>query len=275
MAASIRSAWRNPLAYPAGMPASLDVLHPAAANMRMAAVSSPGNMVSLLTGLNGAISSTPVWTVDGVIGPATTINGPGGMSVRFPGGSTTAETVITFGCIFNANSVAGSQQFFGNDFSLGSSISPGINAGPVMYLSMPGRVSPQFSSLIPTVNTPYFFAASGVIASSFSAVLLNLQTGKLLAQTVSSASTPQAKSGTTLCIGQDGNNHYANASIAAISWSLTLLSPTQLLQWAREPWGLWYPDAGDDWIAIAAAGGTFSPWWAANNNRPVLGTGTI
>lgn len=269
MAAAVRSTWRNPLAYPAGIVPGFDPTHPAARNAIFSGIADGGNFVNLLTGAVGTKNGSPTANIKGVTGPGVLYQ-TGANSSTFSGCGTGSIATITMAAIVVPPTATGSQAMIYLSNGAAGDCDFYISGSNALTCYL-GGTQPSGPTLV--AGVPYFVAMSCVATvGNMTFIAKRLDTGNV---TISNPTAPTSGLSTNgaVIVGNDGFGQAFNGTVAAAMASKTLLSTWQLAQWAADPWSYWYPDAGDDWVAAAAASG-FSPWWAANNNLPVLGTGT-
>jgi hypothetical protein len=238
------SAYRfNPLAFPTWRRPGFNPEHVAVANggacylsaVATGAGTGTGTFINLLNGKRGTLGSTPAATIDGVIGPAVnyTVNN---QFSRFTGTiATTANITFALICrlslntgpVFNTTSGAGGYRitFSGNSFAIYD------NASTTLASQVTASTNIPYFSIVSYNGTTAFFAQVSLI------------TGQIQATSSTGALSPSAGNG-SLNIAWDGGDTPGMA-IAAVAYFPQSLSPSEILQWAADPWSFWYPRRTD------------------------------
>ncbi len=226
---------RGPFSYPGTKP-GFDQSHPAAAQCLFSGVAADGpNVINLLTGRQGTkTGATPV--------NKTLISGRG---IDFSGGNdnvnfafpTTTFSVATMAAIFT---LTGSSANAALVFATNAANSYGIQIG-ASNATIQAVIGATAATVVtsPVSGVPYFVVVSNN-GSPFNAVAVRLDNGILTTAATTTAS-PSAGDG-SLYVGNRGTaTRQLFGAVHALSFSNCLLTPTQLRQWAADPWSFWYP----------------------------------
>lgn len=263
----------NPFAYPAGIKFGFDPSHiaiiPQSTSLMLSAVAMlGGNFVSTRGAVGTLTGSTSA--LKPAIGPVS-IQSTTGDKVVFTVPATVFKTV-TLAAIVIPATVGGGARGIIETGSTGWRIN--IN-GSAFRLTL-GGIADITSGLTLAANVPYFLAVSAdTVTANF--VVTDLSTGKISSAAVASA-TATTTTDATLKIGNDSSFELFTGSIACVMAAVGTgttgrMSLPALKAWAADPWAFWYPRRTTDSVGAAAAGGGF-PWWAVQNNLPVIGAGT-
>ena len=129
------------------------------------------------------------------------------------------------------------------------------------------------STLVLTLNSPYFIAISAVAGVGARLVAVNLHTGQVYSQVVASATGGPTATTTVASWGKGFLNNFNGVNVACTMFGSNALSMPQLLQWAQDPWSFWYPrrfDLASMLKGDAAAGGlNLDDWiiWGRRRGR--------
>lgn len=265
----------NPNAFPAGVLPGFDPSHVGAkGQLRFSGISMGSNFLSLNPFKTGTKTSTPTAKIVGpLVGPAT--NFGTAVATSFSGMPAVADSNQTFAAIvqFDSASLANLAGIASTNGSADNGYEFFKDSTDVLMVRI-GSAN-VVTNIALAANIPYFVIITATSAVSLSGLVKRLDTGTIVTDinrsTASSAGT--ATDGTYIVGNWRALNLGLNGSLAALMISSARLSAQEMLKWAEDPWTFWYPDPNDNLVGVVAAGG-FSPWWAANNNRPVLGTGT-
>lgn len=260
---------QNPLIRPAGFSAGFDPSHPASNGTIFTAVASGNNFINANPGLYGTpqigtITGTPTASIDPIIGPSVLFGS--GNKITFSSNSAPIGPGNTIACVCMVPAGLNTGIFSSSDFRYE------INA-----LGNTFRCDGANSSLaFVGATTPYFLASSFVSTTNNVFVMAALN-GSQPIQTATVGNGASIVAGpTSWAIGFEASfGTYFTGKVAAVMGSNQVMSMSQLLGWARDPWAFWYPRAKNVWLkGTAAAGGAFLAAWARNSNLPVIGTGT-
>lgn len=242
----------NKLLFPGTLPA-LNRAHPAANGCILAIVPNGFNFFNLVNSAQGTVNNLGS-------GLSYKIFPNFGPTILYTSGT---NDVITFSGAYNGSgglTIAGITAIQGNpgttSYLLNDSATGTNGVGTQISGSgnvLDGIIAGSGTSLnaIPLsyTNVPYFIAVS-YGSSIANVVLRRLDTGAIQFQNgFSTGLTPSVGDG-TLYIGSRGAARMWDGEIAAISYSNTFLSTAQLLQWADDPWSLWYPNGFDTGQAL-------------------------
>jgi hypothetical protein len=239
---------RNRLAFPAGMATGIDPLHPASVGLSgghgISAVARGISFTDISRGAVGAINKPGATAImDGAVGPAvnftvatqditfstaniTDTNQTLAAIIRPTGGAGASRGIIQSGA---AASGSGGWALFAHSSNVFGTFAPNGTSGG------------GFSTIPVTLNVPYFIAAS-LNATLNNFVAVRLDTGQIFTSALTGLSNSPASPQSGATIGcEDQFNLQFIGSIAAAMYSPTYLSMPQLLQWAADPWGFWYP----------------------------------
>jgi len=127
------------------------------------------------------------------------------------------------------------------------------------------------SGLSLVIGRAYFAAASGGSGIPTNFVLMDLESGVIKTATagnIAANSTLDGRYG----VGVDFNAGTGTVNVGPNMWANAYYSVQQLLDWAKDPWAFWYPDAEyQDFTGIA---GSAPPPPASVNLRMMMGYGT-
>ncbi len=239
--------------FPCGVAPGFNSAHPAAQNATLAAVAQNGNFIDLLSGLRGTITGAPVANIQGVIGPNVKFGG-GTDNIAFSGkrsyGVNAAPLADTMAVIMMVNSSAAQQAFL----SLGTS---GVDSSYSFLATATSNtvfsvghqgLALASSTWAGALSVPLFIAASQSLTSATGAtqtaniVAVRLDTGQIFANSTTNAAYTAGSRNGTFNIGSRGaSSQPSTANIAAVIASDQFMSLPALVQWAADPWLLWYP----------------------------------
>lgn len=264
----------NPLIYPAGRMARFDPTHFASSGMApysgFSAVATGGNLINLLTGNAGTPDSQVSSQILGQIGntvATTASNASNG--VQFSGNKSAAPATQTLAaiCLFT-NITSGANPTAVANSGGADGLSMGAKGGTGTF-SCFGATGGDINSAITLLNNiPYFLAASANSnTSTTNFIAVNLATGKIQTDTVSSAITFTAT--TNYRIASDGFADCLVGGVAAGMYAPNFLTVAQLQRWGSDPWAFWYPRLARFAVGVAVAAGfiPYNPWPQA---APVL-----
>lgn len=232
---------RNRLVFP-GTPPRFNPAHLAACGgpIRLAAVASSGNMINLLSGAPGTPTTAIVNVTDGIIGPAATLNASTAQ-VSFSGLPVTTDTSFTAAAIVRFLTFPSYQAILHTSTAANQGYGFWLNNGNIMWREKGNNRASSGSTL--TVGVQYFVVISGIMLLTANFVAKRLDTGKILTGSISlsGVTTATASNGTcTVGNAPSVGTYPVNGNLAAAMYAVSLLSPAQLLQWADDPWSLWY-----------------------------------
>lgn len=257
----------NPFVYPASTSPGFDAKHPASLNCKFSGIASNADIINLFTGSAGTIAGAPAASIGGNLGPGVSYTGSTDESVfSFP---TTAFTAWTFGAIVKVTSFLSSGAMVmitNNNAANAEGMFFAITTGTFSVWSGSTSIS---STFIPSLNVPYFCAASFSSAAPVDFVLTNLNTGQIRSATIANSTAVTVGSG-GLYIGNRGTTRPLNGLLAAAMLSNSRVPLNSLLMWAADPWSFWYPRSNQYFVGVTSA--AFNSFWADNNNV-VIGTG--
>lgn len=257
---------RNRFAFPAGNP-GFDPMHLAAQELvqgfGVSAIATGSNFTSLLSGQPFTPSGTGLQnTIRGDFGPCAGVSGAASSGVyQLTGQSTATPSGQTVAAIFITANTNG-----GNVFAVGSS-------STILKVGNSNILRPQFGGAIQTfsvgnlpANVPVFYAASFKPATSCCLVCVRLDTGQIVGQGSISTATAAGAVGTIFAGNTSVGNQSMNGYIAALMFAPIFLSLQQLLMWAADPWGFWYPSIMSQLLVGGTAAAAFKAAWARNRN---------
>lgn len=265
----------SPFSFPNRAP-GFDVAHVAGRGTVLSCIASTGGAVNLLNGQPGSIVGSPTANLLGTMGPSTKFGANANDMVTFPFvAALVSNSPITMAVIFFPTTISAQKALIGAGNNNGILLRD--NIGPLGFRIV--GVADLSSGFTPTVNTPFFYAASARFNGTnwdHSHVLTNLNTGSIKSSTTLGTTGAIGTVGTfNFCFGNNSGTSSQPGSMAAGMIATQSLSLPQLVTWGADPWAFWYPRSNYGAIdigAIAAAGG-FKAAWAQQNNYPVIGTG--
>lgn len=234
---------RNPLAFPAGVPWGFDPTHIAAPTLwtpnLFSGVPLGANFLDLTSGVKG--TPTTVARVGDALGPAVTAS-----LIAFPNATTCPVQMTLAGIVrpttLNSNPICTTSS--NNTGGMQLQINQTTN---VLGLVLNG--SGGFATTLPAfaVGIPYFVACSVDLSNTASYklnfVVVRLDTG----QVFSLAATSSLGAMGTFTPTQSGNlavaggSNFGTTRYFAAMQSPVFLTINELLKWADDPWGFWYP----------------------------------
>lgn len=235
----------NLLSFP-GRPAGFNPAHPASANLAYSGVASgaafrglgPGNPNPVFIGSGFSAA------MDGVIGPSlgcgSSVSNANQMQVAGIGGTPTQATIA---CIARFSNLSTFNGIFGDGFS--NDVTSLFVDSTLKLMMRAGTTNTIATNLSMTTGIPYFCVASINQSTNINFLLLRLDNGAVQTQAVSVSVTMAASTSAYLVgnwpfvsLGMTGN-------LAAVMYNHAYLSIPQLLLWAQNPWGFWYPGSLD------------------------------
>lgn len=231
----------NPLAFPGGNP-GIDISHPAAATLRFACVATASNFLRIAPTITTPTltATAPTFRIDGGLGPVGVFTGAQNTNaVAFAGNPTATDSVATIAAIFRFATNSGTACPIATSNTT-AAYAINISTTPNIQSICPGTGGGTFTTLTPTAGEPYFVAISAITGNEI-AVMKNLRTGQIFTGSATGGWSAAAQNGTVNigCMSAYGQSFWG--SIAAASWSNTFMPLSQLVQWANDPWSLWYP----------------------------------
>jgi hypothetical protein len=214
-------------------------------------ISTSNGFISLLTGLPGSDGGVQTRKLDGIIGRASNYVSGGysnfaGQSSAAPSSSGTIAGVFRVNALSSIGVIFSSTGAGSGGYSLGYNTTTG---NPYVFAQGAGQA---ISGLAMAAGIPYFLAASFSLSKT-NFVLVSLNNGATLTDTQGTFGTAAASQSGTYEVGGNSNGGRSpNAIIAALMYAPgPLLSGSQLLQWASDPWSFWYPKEKDSapWAA--------------------------
>jgi hypothetical protein len=236
----------NPLAYPAGFAAGVDMNHPAIAGspawVSLACLGG-ANMVNLASGQPGTIVSGPLAVaMNGGVGPSITKNASSGAYTKFTDqAGANANQYFTAAAIFQISSLSTVSGIICNTttaatgyrtyvFTTGAA---SVQVGSGTSLSTPA------SSVV--AGVPYFFLVCNSPSGVFS-YLVNLNTGVIVSASSGTAlAAPSSTSGTFMVGNDSGSVSRVSLGLARAMFSYQPISKQQARQWCANPWAFWHP----------------------------------
>jgi hypothetical protein len=248
---------RRGLAYPGWLQSGFDPSHPASSNLMYSGVARNGSFVGLAAGnpkppFQGAGFSS---AMDGVIGPSLGCGSTTGTANELHalglGGTPTQATIAGIARFSNLSTYNG---IFGDSFS---DDVVGLFVDTTSKLMMRISGTNTVSSLAMTAGVPYFCVASVNQSTNINFLLLRLDNGSVQTQAVGVSLTMAASTASYLIANWAQLNFGMTGNLAAVMYNHSYMSMPQLLQWAQDPWGFWYPTTagivGFDAELVAAA----------------------
>jgi hypothetical protein len=210
-----------------GIAPRLNVNHPAYRKLRLAMIPVGAGAINLVNGSAGTSVSNSNSIVNTVAGPGT----PPVAENAFPVHITEAVTAGTWSAIFVYSTVASQKAMITAVASLATAVP---NTAILIINGGVPTLTPALPTLVP--GHAYFFGlVANTVAPRLSVVLHDLTTGQIF-----TATGTAAVSG-TLTIGQNFlSPGLLGLRVNATSFSAAAITPQQLLQWAQDPWSLWY-----------------------------------
>jgi hypothetical protein len=217
----------NLRAFPGTAPA-INVSHPAYNKLRVAGVAIGSGVVNLANNRPATLGGATV--VSTTAGPG--VAGASGAPVAYQNFVTETTATVTLSAIFVYTTLSATRIIFG-----GSGIQL-ASLGPSNVQIIVSGVGIALTPTLPTLvngHTYFFAASSNTSAPRISVVLADLTTGALFTATGTTAINAVLTPSTPFTGLQSFNSR-----INAQSWSSAPLTLQQLLQWAQNPWSLWY-----------------------------------
>lgn len=246
----------NPLAYPAGVAPGFDSTHVAAQSARFSVPNFVSGMVLLNfcgpTGTKTKFGTVPA-VLDSGIGPTAQFTGAGVHTrLTIAGQPAVVDTNQTIAAIIVP------QSFAGNGGGIVSTTS--ATQGACLEITSTGALkwgwlgsSSVTSTIVLSLNVPYFVAASVSAANNVNFIAVNLFTGAVQTQATTigagAASTPNGTY--TLGMQPGGNIDYAGLT-AACMVNTSFMPMAALRQWAADPWSFWYPRRQTNLVGASA-----------------------
>jgi hypothetical protein len=240
------------LEFPQGYAPGFDSGHSAARNPRYSGIATGNAFVNLLSGKASVVTGAITAGKD-VIGPVAVSPASGTAYNSIPNSfaDTTPSGATVAGIFTIQSSPANSNLLIGTNVT---------NAITAIYLSFTSLIFAVFynnvtvsSGFVPALNTPYFYAASINSGVGVNFVLVNLHTGQTKSINVAQATAIGTQGAVNYCIGGNTNGTNGGLSVAAAMYSSTYLSMSQMLVWAQDPWGFWYPPNVMDMMIFSRA----------------------
>lgn len=259
----------NPLIYPVGYRARFNPSHPASSGAYLTAVATNGNFTNLLNSAPGtAAGSTITPTINGNLGPSLDFSQGGSGRVQFTGMPTAALGNFTFAFMGIWDTVGDFTDVFCNS-TAGSGFSVRVVSSN-LNVTLGGFFATAVTYTL-LANVPYFVGISTDSTSVLNVVIRRLDTGQIYTFTDGlTASLVASTSNGTFVIGNGaGVGTGMGGALSAFLWSSPVLSLTQLMAWASDPWSSWYPRRALNLVGVAAVAGfiPYNPWPQA---APVL-----
>jgi len=236
---------QNQLSYPAGLAPGFDSTHFAAKNTRLSAVAmASGNFVNLLNGKFGTLTGTPQGSFSS-IGPVKDFGNATTDAVLFPAGSSIADAAASVALIWmtDSNYPTGNSELFNNSNSSSGCSIWSSQGGST--LKVQNNSTAIYNTTIPqAANTPYFACITFDGVDNIYTVVVNLNTGALFTATNSASTAGQLRTpASNIQIGNGWNDAApASSKIAAAAFIGNPLGFGNMLKWAEDPWGFWYPN---------------------------------
>lgn len=251
----------NKLVFPGGIP-RLNPAHPASQRCVLAAAAVPGNFSAgagasnFINLVNGAMGSQSGAT--GLSGPVVATLGPTILNANaastttdattFTGSYSSAGNGITMAGMFSVKAAftTSSQYIMTDDGvnatnSIGTGLFGGYSTLQIFINATAYDTGMPINAGSGPFGVPYFAAISACNqgVDPILGVLVNLATGQTF--TYKSAPSPgPSLGGGTIYIGNRASTRNWNGWIGTVSYSNVFLTMPQLLQWAQDPWSLWY-----------------------------------
>jgi hypothetical protein len=236
---------RRGFAYPGGYAAGIDYNHMAVkgGTLRFSGIAAPSGVqfINLLNGKKGTVTSTLTAKIHRIAGPIITSTGTG--QIAFSGNAAVAASSLTIaaiivgpadgtnGIIFNTTSAVAACPMLWKD--LGTN-----NLGLTTNTGAPAAVS----GIAIASGTPYFVISSfSSLSTNVKFLVLNLANGKVSTASVAAPPFTAVASNGTYCVAGDGVGDTSTGVAAAVMFSNAGLSIPEMLLWAKDPWGFWYP----------------------------------
>lgn len=228
---------------PSGSP-QLNTSHPAAVGMSgnhgLAAAVIGSQCKNLINSQFGTVSGGTFSTID--IGDVWTTSQGGTNTITFTG-VTTQDTVCTMAAIVEVTNSNQGAILFSDSSDTGGFLMQAVNtvSGQGMDFVMPNVLAVTTSSI--TVGQSTWLLLMSRDASNIYFLALDMTTGATQTQTIADSHTAAAPTNAQTLIGSIGGGGAAGnigGSLAVAAFSPTGLTPTQLSNWASNPWGLWY-----------------------------------
>lgn len=238
---------RNKLAYPAGRAPGVDPTHPASRKARLIAVPSSNTFVNLVNGKAGVVSAgAGASTKVSGAGPSYRANTINDATIcTFSGFPAVADSENTIAGIYYMDTLtAGGETGFFVSYGAGDGAVNLVAESGNITFTKAGVVSIPVISMFGFTQSYVFVAVSNKDGVACSAVMVDLGTGKTKVATAASSGSSGASDGSYVV----ANNPFRGRSprdLLSIMYSPTYLSVQQLLQWAEDPWALWYPQHND------------------------------
>lgn len=229
----------SPFAFPGGNP-GFDPNHVASSNVRFSAVAAGASFRSLLNGAGGTPTGT-VAALDGAIGPCVTFRDSTSDAVNFSGTAQALPSSCTMAAIFNVA--------FTNSFN--GIVSTGNGS---WCLCQRGNFeifngNTEVSSGIGVGNGPTLFIGSAN-ASTVNFLVKRLDTGTVITASIAGSAATGTEG--NYSIGNFTGGNAFSGSIATAMYAANFMSLPQMLQWAQDPWGFWYPRTFDISMLLTA-----------------------
>jgi hypothetical protein len=237
---------RGPFAYPGTSP-RLDINHLSLQSngvIRSACVAMNGTMVDLQSGIKGTMNGSASIQILPRVGHALTGTAIGDYCkfTTLPKALTTSENTITLASIFVFNNTA-------NQRILAVSTSATLNTGHGMgsrnsipYIAVPGNNEANITAIPNFIaGRTYFMAWSP--GSSGQIVVTDMTTGMIYTAT-SAVATGLFPTDGSFTVGASPSTNLGQGigSVAAGALISNSLSQAKLVEWAQDPWSLWYAD---------------------------------
>lgn len=220
--------------------AGVDASHFAARGLLFSGVPANNGFVNLRTGQAGTKVSTATEKILARLGRASVFPG-GGVSAahRFSGQDATNFGSNTIAAICSFNGIATTQLIFSNTTS-NAGIALNVNSSGTLQVTMFGVVAIS-SSIVLSVNVPYFIVVSKNGTTGISLLVMRLDT-QVIVTDAKASGTPAVGNGTyAVGNGWAGGTFPMDGNIAAVMFSSSYLHPSELRKWAADPWAFWYP----------------------------------
>lgn len=247
---SPRRSTRSKLAFPVGRAPGFDPLHIALSGggqCALSAIASPGPcFINLLKPSAGPAFSAGSGTLDSAMLS----------NIGLASGSKATATTAVYSFQhpnFSATEQTAAAIFFLTSISLSTyqTILANTNNTLMLLLNPSGLISAYSNGdnavVAGQVGVPYFFAASGGGQLKINGVVVNLLTGQTYTMSNPlSAGIQSIASPTYLANNTSGISQSMGGYIAAATLISNYLSLQQLLKWAEDPWGFWYPNSNPE-----------------------------
>jgi hypothetical protein len=233
---------RSFLNYPGGFP-GFNEGHPAARGIGQGVgfvgIAYQDNFLNVLDGGVGTVvgSSTPQLTD---FGRAMTFAANALLS--FPGFRAANDAANTIAAIYKP--VSSSNTFLFQNSSTGSGVSFKMDTVGVNGLQFdPWGGSPALSTLVPVNGHTQFMAMSTDYSTAAYFIIADFNTGSVQIVSTTPPAVPTPPNGTYVVGNANTINVGAGGSLHALMFSPTFMSIAEMVQWAYDPWSLWYPSA--------------------------------